>query len=221
MRARLAPSSAPRARRALRRRPSAPRRERAPRAPAAPEERPCASSCAPAACSSAARPGSAARRVVAQLAPAQLRAAPAQVSPAAAGAADVPVARSGAPARADATLSSRAGRAAAARAGGCSRWHRRTSLARSGNWCASSSITASAGQQIAEAVLLERQVRQQQVVVDDDDVGLQRRATREHVAARDLAQRVPRQFSRVEVTAAAADGNRRDPAAPPDRRAAW
>ena len=44
------------------------------------------------------------------------------------------------------------------------------------------------GQQIAESLLFERQVRQQQMVVDHDDVGLHRRAARlEHVAAGDLA----------------------------------
>jgi hypothetical protein len=42
-----------------------------------------------------------------------------------------------------------------------------------------------AGQQIAEAVFLERQIGQQQMVIDHDDVGFQRRAARlEHMAAR-------------------------------------
>ena len=39
-------------------------------------------------------------------------------------------------------------------------------------------------EQVAEAILLQRQIRQQQVMIDDDDVGLERLAPRgDHVAA--------------------------------------
>ena len=56
-------------------------------------------------------------------------------------------------------------------------------------------------EQVAEAVFLEREVGEQQMVIDDDDVGLDGLAARfDHVAARRCpAQRAPRQFSRVEV----------------------
>ena len=44
-----------------------------------------------------------------------------------------------------------------------------------------------ARQQVAETVLFERQVRQQQMMIDDHDVGFLRRAARlEHVAAREI-----------------------------------
>ena len=56
-------------------------------------------------------------------------------------------------------------------------------------------------QQIAETVFLEREIREQQMVIDDDDVGFDGLAARvDHVALPISAQRAPRQLSRVEVT---------------------
>ena len=62
-------------------------------------------------------------------------------------------------------------------------------------------------QQFAEAVLLQRQVGEQQVMIDDDDVGFERRAARRETWQQraNSAQRLPVQFSRVLVTARAAD----------------
>ena len=46
-------------------------------------------------------------------------------------------------------------------------------------------------EQIAEAVFLEREIGEQQVVIDDDDVGLDRLAARvDHVAAADVGAAV-------------------------------
>ena len=57
-----------------------------------------------------------------------------------------------------------------------------------------------ARQQIAEALLLEREIREQQMVIHDHDVGRLGVAPRlEHMTVRELGHSDPRQFSRVEV----------------------
>ena len=53
-------------------------------------------------------------------------------------------------------------------------------------------------EQIAEAVFLEREIGEQQVVIDDDDVGLDRLAARlDHVAAADVGAAVARDSCRA------------------------
>ncbi len=75
----------------------------------------------------------------------------------------------------------------------CSTWRElncapKNCAARSGSWCASSRITASAlGQDVAEAFFLQREVRQQQMVIDHDEVRFAGAPARgEHMAAREF-----------------------------------